>query len=706
MALSGTVNGSVTNNSKYFSFYFKWSAVQSISGNYSDVTVETYWSTNNTWQEFDTVGARAASITINGETASISKVFAVYWRKTGTPYLIQTVTKRVYHNDDGTKSITISARANGHANSYGTSASTASKDDCMASKTVTLDTIARASVPTLSATSVKMGKALTITTNSKSSDFTHTLQYTFGGTTANIATGAGESYTWTVPDLASKCNNALEGNCTITCITYNGSTKVGTKTVDVVLKVPDATVPSFPDGDVIIGASNTIGIDRGSTNFTHTITYSFSGLSGTIVEKGSSGFVWWLTEDTAKSFAKAIADKTSGEGTITCTTYNGTATVGSVTTPFNAVVPNNATTKPQISSMALSSQGNLPSSFDGLYIQRKSKVVVDFEASTEYSYITGYTVTAQGKTYSGDPCTSDILSSSGSAVISGYVTDARGYPSEKAEQTITVIPYDLPKVVKHSGASRVICERCTSDGTLSKTGQYLKIKAGRSYSKVMDGDTQKNFCKLQYRYRTSSSEDFSDAVTLLDSTDTADEVDVALSGIVESLTSSYKVQLIVTDSVGEVSRYTFDISTATTDFHLREGGNGAAFGKYAEKDGVVESDWDFELYKDLKVSGMFSTGKAEHIGSAGEYNSLDFNDLVYKTCYYTGASSPSGAGCSNYPVDKTGMLEVISAMLHNPTTDNWWGFAYQTYRTYDGGIYTRSYYSDTGFTSWILHKGG
>ena len=73
MALSGTVNGSVTNKSAYFTFYFTWSASQNVDGNYSDVTVKTYIKTNNTSWDFDTVAARSHSITINGTTNSIEK---------------------------------------------------------------------------------------------------------------------------------------------------------------------------------------------------------------------------------------------------------------------------------------------------------------------------------------------------------------------------------------------------------------------------------------------------------------------------------------------------------------------------------------------------------------------------------------------------------------------------------------------------------
>lgn len=149
MALSGRINGSVTYNSNIFSFYATWSAAQSISGNYSDVTVTTYWQTSNIYWGFDTVGSRSASITVNGETKSISKRFDTTngsgssWN-VSNPYPIQTVTQRVYHNSDGTKSITISVRANGHAADWGPSSSISNSADCTASGTITLDTIPRA----------------------------------------------------------------------------------------------------------------------------------------------------------------------------------------------------------------------------------------------------------------------------------------------------------------------------------------------------------------------------------------------------------------------------------------------------------------------------------------------------------------------------------------------------------------------------------
>lgn len=203
MALSGSKTGSVTLNSGYFTFYFEWSAKQDILGNYSDVTVNTYIKTNDTWQTFDTVGSRDHSITINGDTTKISKVINCNpWNSNGI-YHIQSKTTRVYHNDDGSKSITISARSNGHASSWGYSSSTASSADATASVTITLDTIPRhPDTPTVSA------------------PITSTISET--STSISIKWGATNRGTYTVEvSKNGGAYSAVESDIDIETLTYN-----------------------------------------------------------------------------------------------------------------------------------------------------------------------------------------------------------------------------------------------------------------------------------------------------------------------------------------------------------------------------------------------------------------------------------------------------------------------------------------------------
>lgn len=230
MALSGTINGRVTLNSQYMSFYIAWSAKQNVEGNYSDVTVTSYWKTNNTRWGFDTGGSRAASITINGNTTSISKRFdstngtGTGWKQEN-PWAIQTVTERVYHNSDGSKSISVSARANGYAASYGPSNSSASSGDCTASGTISLDTIPRASK--VSATNADIGSTSTITVSRYSTSFKHTVSFSCPGISDTVIESDSEASVipWTVPDrIYATIPAAKYATVTITCRTYSKDT--------------------------------------------------------------------------------------------------------------------------------------------------------------------------------------------------------------------------------------------------------------------------------------------------------------------------------------------------------------------------------------------------------------------------------------------------------------------------------------------------
>lgn len=230
MALSGTINGRVTLNSRFMSFYITWSANQNVDGNYSDVTVTSYWKTNNTRWGFDTGGSRAASITINGNTTSISKRFdstngtGTGWKQEN-PWAIQTVTERVYHNSDGSKSISISARANGYAASYGPSNSSASSGDCTASGTISLDTIPRASK--VSATNADIGSTSTIAVSRYSTSFKHTVSFSCPGISDTVIESDSEASVipWNVPvSIYATIPAAKYATVTITCRTYSKDT--------------------------------------------------------------------------------------------------------------------------------------------------------------------------------------------------------------------------------------------------------------------------------------------------------------------------------------------------------------------------------------------------------------------------------------------------------------------------------------------------
>ena len=229
MALSGSFTG--TTNSSLITPKIVWSGVQSIDGNYTDVTATLYYSRTNSG--YTTYGTWSGSITINGTKTSGSKYIEITYNSNTVALTAKT---RVYHNSDGTKSITISASG---------AISGTSLQSTTISATVTLTTIPRATTPTFSSSNVTMGNSVTINLPRASSSFTHSVKWEFGeqsGEMSNVAT----STTWAVPvSLASEIPNATSGTCTITTKTYSGSTLIGTKTATITLVVPDSVVPTI-----------------------------------------------------------------------------------------------------------------------------------------------------------------------------------------------------------------------------------------------------------------------------------------------------------------------------------------------------------------------------------------------------------------------------------------------------------------------------
>ena len=117
------------------------------------------------------------------------------------------------------------------------------------------------SAPTVSSSSVNLGSAVTIYTNRVSSSTTHTVRYSFGGSTGVIATGVGASVSWTPPlSLASQIPNAVSGICTITCQSYNGGSLTGTRTCTLTLNVPSTVVPTI--SSVSVEDINTTVVER------------------------------------------------------------------------------------------------------------------------------------------------------------------------------------------------------------------------------------------------------------------------------------------------------------------------------------------------------------------------------------------------------------------------------------------------------------
>ena len=308
MALSGSFSGSIVNGN--YKLRVDWSATQNVSNNTSKITAVMYLVQASSWSL--SISSRADNeTTINGtEHTWTSPAISNGGGKTTK---LATVTSgNITHNADGTKSVTISATFNIRATLSGTYRGTIT-----ASQTITLNTIPRATQPTLSSTSVNMGSAVTISMPRASSAFTHDLAYSFnGGAYVSIATGRGTSHSWTVPDLADRIPNATSGAVTIRCITKNGSATVGTKTVSMTAKVPTSVVPTV-DGVAISEGTSGLAAQFGA------YVQGKSKLAVTVAASGAKG-------SSIAAYSVTLAGKTYTSRTFTSPVLTGKGSVSLV----------------------------------------------------------------------------------------------------------------------------------------------------------------------------------------------------------------------------------------------------------------------------------------------------------------------------------------------------------------------------------------
>lgn len=186
------------------------------------------------------------SVSVNG-TSIGTQTGITYNLPAGSTKTLNTYTSgNIAHDADGSKSVNVTVSITDNMG-----------DNGKISQTLTLTKIARASTPTLSASSIAIGSAVTINTNRAASSFTHTATFKFGSLSKTITTkNTNASFTYTpTADLATQIPNASSGSGTITLTTYSGSTAIGSKTIGLTVTVPSnstfnptITAPTVSEG--------------------------------------------------------------------------------------------------------------------------------------------------------------------------------------------------------------------------------------------------------------------------------------------------------------------------------------------------------------------------------------------------------------------------------------------------------------------------
>ncbi len=235
MATNGYVDVAVTSwDTLRFSW---WQNSQSIENNTTTVGWELLLISGSSGA-ISSSASKKWSVTVNGNNYSGTNTVGV---ANNTTKGLANGTTTIGHNADGTKAFSFSFSQQFDI-TFGSWIGTKS-----GSGSGTLNTIARKSNPTLSASSSAMDSNITIYSNRASTSFTHFLYYDIGDGWQRIS-GADrmtDNYTWKIPlSFANKVPNGTSLNVTLWLETWNGDTYIGKNSVNFTATVPSSVKPS------------------------------------------------------------------------------------------------------------------------------------------------------------------------------------------------------------------------------------------------------------------------------------------------------------------------------------------------------------------------------------------------------------------------------------------------------------------------------
>ena len=501
MALSGSFQNYPVNN---FGLYCTWSATQSVTGNYSDVTLNVYlkYYTLN-------VGSRSDStVSINGVSETYT---AAAINDSSADYdltLLKTYTVRVAHNSNGTKTgVALSASWRFSGTYSGTSISWIT-----ASTTIDLDAIDRTaptvscSVSNITANGFKISGTSSATADiwqySTNGGTNWTQFYTTAGTSANITlTSLSPNTTYSVKVRARKKSNQV----------YGASSAVSAKTLGgaIINSCPtitaDAATVTFKPNVTVYDASYSyyVSICNGSTEYL--------ALAARTWTTGTADRTLTLTAAERTTLLTAMASIKSFTATIKVVTKSGTTQIGSTSTTTCTVQTTSANSAPTMGAFTFKDGRSTTATVTGndqLFIQGYSWLYVTPATATAKNgaSIVSYAATCNGVTASnttGAQINLSTIAKSGSLDVVVTATDSRGYTVSNT-QKITVIAYAKPKV---------------SSVSLRRTNDIeaeMQLTFNGSISPITVSGTQKNSLKyVQYRYKLTSASSYGSYTSIL-----------------------------------------------------------------------------------------------------------------------------------------------------------------------------------------------
>lgn len=404
------------------------------STNQSNVTVKMYaQSDSSSYGAYNLdASGNTVKMTVNGKQV-VNKAMAMDFRNKAT-VLLASWTGAISHGSDGSKKLDCSGSFSISGSSYLSGGSI--------SCSIQLESIPRATKPTLSDSTVDLGSAVTINISPAVSTWTHNIYYRIGtGDWVRFATDVKSNYSWTVPlGIASSYPTATKGTITIGLNTYNGSTQIGgTQTVNLDITIPASVAPSVSAVTVSEAASGLSNFGYVQTKSKLKIVASASGSYSSSIRSYvyNIGSQSYSGLENTYTMSEEVRDSGTVAVTVTVTDSRGRTASETVSVTVLAYSP------PQITHFECSRCGDVNGSANanGQYL----KVTFGYSVSplnnkNKASYLLKYSVYDDGKwggltsgtqyTYSGTYISATaILNTASTYQIGLVVTDSFGTAS-------------------------------------------------------------------------------------------------------------------------------------------------------------------------------------------------------------------------------------------------------------------------------------
>lgn len=375
---------------------------------------------------------------------------------------------------------------------------------------------------------------------------------------------------------------------------YSGLQTAGSGTA-VLDSIPRASSLSCA-GTMVMGQRYNLAITAASNGFSHDLVLTWGGVYY-LIARQVHGTVPWTPD--IEALAPVIPNAASAVGTITLHTYNCFASnpndrtlIGSKSYPVTLSVP--ASAAPDVAegwAKATYYNAGTAAASIAAFVQGYSKAQVTFDASkitTKYgATVKSYKIVCGSVTDTASPYLTGVLTGT-SATITCTVEDSRGYTAS-GTLTVALNPYKKPAL------SDLALYRSDEDGTANRAGLCIYAKATLTWSSLGGQNT----CSLTGNFRLQSG-NYPAAGTEMTS-----GVGILLT-VAAAATSTYVAKIEAKDSLGNTAVYEATIPTDSVAFHIREGGQGAAFGKYAEEDDLLDVAWNSRVRKNLTVGGKLN----------------------------------------------------------------------------------------------------